>query len=98
MMNDSANAQNLIEVLMQRFESEHLDRILALKQSVSAGRLLTDYERAFLEEVCKEAMDSKSLVDRFPEYQPLYARVVNLYHEITTQALANEQPRHDAHG
>jgi hypothetical protein len=90
-MNDTAAAQNLIEVLMQRFETEHLDRILALKSSVVAGRTLTDYEQAFLEEVCQEAMDSKYLVDLFPEYQPLYARVVNLYHEITTRALANEQ-------
>jgi hypothetical protein len=90
-MNETATAQNLIEVLMQRFETEHLDRILALKNSVVAGQTLTDYEQAFLEEVCQEAMDSKYLVDRFPEYQPLYARVVNLYHEITTRALANEQ-------
>lgn len=90
-MNDPATAQNLIEVLMQRFEAEHLDRILTLRRNVADGRLLTDYEQTFLQDVCREAMESKPLVDRFPEYQPLYARVVNLYLEITTQALANEQ-------
>jgi hypothetical protein len=90
-MNDTTAAQNLIEVLVQRFETEHLERILALRDSVVAGQTLTDYEQAFLEDVCQEAMDSKYLVDRFPEYQPLYARVVNLYHEITSRALANEQ-------
>lgn len=92
-MNDQATAQNLIEMLMQRFETEHLDRILELRRSVADGQTLTDYEQSFLEDVCREAMDSKPFVDRFPEYQPLYARVVNLYHEITTQALANEQQR-----
>lgn len=90
-MNDTTAAQDLIEVLVQRFETEHLKRILALRNSVAAGQTLTDYEQAFLEDVCQEAMDSKYLVDRFPEYQPLYARVVNLYHEITSRALANEQ-------
>ncbi|MCG6941404.1 MAG: hypothetical protein LJE69_09145 [Thiohalocapsa sp.] len=97
-MNDHASIENLIEVLMQRFEAEHLTRILALKSSVAAGQPLTDFEQAFLEEVCREAMDSKYLVDRCPEYQPLYARVVNLYHEITTQALANEEQRNRAPG
>lgn len=90
-MNDTTAAQDLIEVLVQRFETEHLKRILALRNSVAAGQTLTDYEQAFLEDVCQEAMHSKYLVDRFPEYQPLYARVVNLYHEITSRALANEQ-------
>jgi hypothetical protein len=97
-MNDPTSAQGLIEVLMQRFEAEHLDRILALKRSVCDGQPLTDYEQDFLEDVCREAMDSKPLVDRFPEYQPLYARVVGLYHEITSQALENEQRRRGAPG
>jgi hypothetical protein len=42
-MNAPATAQNLIEVLMQRFEAEQLDRVLALWLSVDAGETLTDY-------------------------------------------------------
>ena len=33
----------------------------------------------------------KPLLDRHPEYQELAARMMSLYHAITTQALANEQ-------
>jgi hypothetical protein len=90
-MTDLATSRNLIQVLMQRFETEHLDRVLALRDSVAAGQPLSDTDQAFLEDVFREAMDSKPFVDRFPEYQPLYARVVHLYHDITSQALANEQ-------
>lgn len=91
MSNDNHPRESLIQVMIQRFETEHLDRILELKQSVDRGQTLSDYEQTFLENVCQEAMESKSLVDRFPEYQPLYARVVQLYRSITAQALENEQ-------
>ncbi|NBC15447.1 MAG: hypothetical protein GVY09_19315 [Gammaproteobacteria bacterium] len=89
-MNDLHLSRNLIQIMMQRFETEHLDRILALRDNVAAGRRITDAEQALLEHVLQEALDSKPLVDRFPEYQPLYARVIRLYREITDQALNNE--------
>jgi len=92
-MNDPSIARDLIEVLVQRFETQQLGRILELKRSVDAGQPLSDYEQDFLEDICREAMDSKPLVDRFPEYQPLFARTVGLYHEITTRALENERRR-----
>jgi hypothetical protein len=83
--------KDLIEVLVHRFETQQLGRILELKESVATGQPLSDYEQRFLEDVCREALDSKHLVDRHPEYQPLFARVVGLYHEITSRALENEQ-------
>jgi hypothetical protein len=92
-MNDPTIARDLIEVLVQRFETQQLGRVLELKRRVDAGATLSDYEQDFLEDICREAMDSKHLVDRFPEYQPLFARAVGLYHEITARALQNEQRR-----
>ena len=40
---------------------------------------------------CGEWDGLKPLLDRHPEYQELAARMMSLYHAITTQALANEQ-------
>ena len=91
MSNDTDATEGLIRVMMQRFEAEHLDRILMLKKSVDDGQTLSAYEHTFLENVCHEALKSKRLVDLYPEYQPLCARVVKLYREITSQALENEQ-------
>jgi len=92
-MSNSAANHNLLQMLMQRFENEHLDRVLGLKDRVATGQRLTDAEQAFLKQVFQEAQNSKPLVDRFPEYQPIYARVVHLYQDITRQALANEQSK-----
>jgi len=97
-MNDPEMNRNLMQVLMQRFETEHLDRVLALKDRVATGEPLTDSEQAFLEDVFQEAVHRKPIVDRSPEYQPLYTRVVHLYHELASQALANEQRAGGAHG
>ena len=39
----------------------------------------------------KDADEIKPHVDRVPEYQSLYTRVISLYGEITKKALENEQ-------
>ncbi len=90
-MNSPMDAESLVEVLVERFEKHQLARILELKDMVAAGGTLSDYDRRFLEAVCREAMESKHLVDKFPQYQPLFARVVHLYKEITELALKNER-------
>jgi hypothetical protein len=87
----SENAEGLIELLVERFETQQLPRILELERSVAAGNTITEFEQEFLEAVCREAIQSKQLVDQFPQYQPLFARVVHLYRKITMQALENEE-------
>ena len=96
-MNTTAS-ESLIEVLVERFEKHQLERILRLKQQVVDGGLFSEYDRDFLDGVCREAMESKYLVDKFPQYQPLFAQVVHLYREITTMALKNEQEQAHAGG
>ena len=89
-MRDKAHARGVMAMLVERFEGQHLDRLLDLKSAVDAGQLLGDYNSAFLARVFEEARESKRLVDRHPEYQPLYMRALRLYKEIAGQALANE--------
>jgi hypothetical protein len=89
-MRDENHASGLMAMLVERFEGQHLDRLLDLKSAVDSGELLGDHNSAFLAKVCEEAKKSKQLVDRHPEYQPLYARAVRLYKEIAERALENE--------
>jgi hypothetical protein len=89
-MRDKAHARGVLAMLVERFEGQHLDRLLDLKAAVDAGELLGDYHSTFLARVFEEARKSKQLVDRHPEYQWLYTRTVRLYKEIAGQALANE--------
>jgi len=100
-MTDQAHARGVMAMLVERFEGQHLGRLLELKSALDAGELLGDHHSSFLAGVFEEARKSKQLVDRHPEYHSLYIRAVRLYKDIATQALANElkaSPNVDASG
>lgn len=90
-MNEQRRREGLITVLMERFENQQLNRVLGLKRAVAAGERIGDHDRDFLEAVCHQAMQSKRVVDDFPQYQPLFLATVHLYKEITARALENER-------
>jgi len=77
--------------LLERFRSQRMPRALKIKERVDQGERLEDTDLTFLKEVLESADQIKGLVDRHPEYQEIYSRSVELYHAITTQALANEE-------
>ena len=89
-MNPSKD-DGVIAVLIERFNKERLPRVLRLKERVDSGEKLSDMDINFLQEVFKDANHVLPLGDRRPEYQDLMAKVIRLYHEITEQALKNEQ-------
>ena len=69
---------------------EYLDSLSQRFTLVPAGTNV-DFDIDFLEKVFEDCTSLKPLLDRHPQYQELAARMMNLYHAITTQALANEQ-------
>jgi hypothetical protein len=77
--------------VFERFEKQTLPDLLWTKGKVDNGELLSDGDMEFLEQVSLNAADIKPLVDDQPEWQTLYAKVVNLYEEIIAKALANQQ-------
>jgi hypothetical protein len=91
MHDEPSQDAGLIAVLMERFEKQRLPRALSLKDKVDRGELLDDFDLAFLEEVFADAHTIKPLLDRHPDYQPLAARMLGLYKEITDKAMENEK-------
>jgi hypothetical protein len=92
-MTDTSKEAGVIMALEERFEKQRLPRLLSLKDKVDRGDVLDDQDIEFLEQVINDAMHSKPLMDRHPEWQSFCAYVVHLYEEITEKALKNEEKR-----
>ncbi len=89
-MTDINHSGGVMAMLVSRFEGEQLDDLLALKRAVDDGARLSEHHGNLLGQVCSEAIHSKRLVDKHPEYQALYARSARLFNEIAARALENE--------
>lgn len=90
-MTESSNDVGILTVLMERLEKRRLPRALDIKEKVDRGERLDEWDTDYLEKIITDAQQVLELVDKHPEYQPLYARVADLYEEITSKALQNEQ-------
>jgi hypothetical protein len=89
-MSDSKDA-GMIQTLLDRLNKQRLPRALALKDQVDRGERLNDHDIQFLKLVFEDAGVAQGLADKHPEFQPLVARLIGLYSDITSKALANEQ-------
>ena len=87
----SADEVGLVAVLVERLERQRLPRALDLEAKVKGGEVLDELDIAFLDEVLEDAGKLRPWLDRHPEYQPLAARVLELYRDIVALAVQNEQ-------
>jgi hypothetical protein len=90
MSNPSKDA-GTIQVLLDRLNAERLPRALDLKSKVDRGERLEQHDLEFLKRVLEDAGSAQQLVAKNPEFQPLVARLISLYGEITRKGLENEQ-------
>jgi hypothetical protein len=90
-MTESDKDEGVITALLERLEKQRLPRAIGLKERVDNGEKLTEYDIEFLKSVFNDANNIKPLLDRHPEYQDLTEQLIHLYHDITEQALKNEQ-------
>jgi len=92
-MADASKDNGIIQVLAQRLETQRLPRALSLEDKVNRGETLTEFDIRFLEEVFEDAQQLRPLLDRHPEWQPLAAKMLHLYNQITDKALENEKAK-----
>jgi hypothetical protein len=90
-MKDPKQDRGLMVAVVDRLEKQRLPRAMDLKARVEQGAKLSDFDINFLEEVFKDAQTLQHMVDKYPEWQPLAVKMISLYKEITTKALANEE-------
>jgi hypothetical protein len=90
-MTDNPNDIGVIAALVERLEKRRIPRALDIKKKVDRGELLDEWDMDYMEKIIADAKDALKVVDDHPEYQELYARVADLYEDITRKALENEQ-------
>ena len=81
-----------LAVLAKRMVEERLPKALAIKARVDKGEVLNDLDLAFLDEVVAGARQNWELL-KDPRVLEVAGQMTQLYREITTKALANEQAR-----
>jgi len=80
-------------VLAKRMVEERLPKALALKERIDAGEVLNEADLNFLEQVVTDANTVMPMMKDDPRIAQVGARMLQLYKEITTKALENEQAK-----
>ena len=81
----------MIQLLLKRLNEDRLPEALRLKDKVSRGECLDDFEIRFMKSVLEDTSQAWRLAARYPEYQDLIDRVAALYCDITERAAENRQ-------
>jgi hypothetical protein len=84
------------QALLARLENQVLPRALDILAKVEAGGQLDSSDERFLEEAMQRLREDGPYVQHHPDWEPLYSRLIDLYHRITTKALANARAASDA--
>jgi len=90
-MRKPSNDAGTIQVLLDRLNKQRLPRTLALKAKVDKGHALDDYDIQYLKSVLEDGRVALALANKYPEFNSLVARLIDLYGEITRKGLENEQ-------
>ena len=83
----------VIAVLAKRMVEERLPKALALKERVDRGEVLNGLDMDFLEQVVTDANTLRPMMKDNPRVLEVAGRMLQLYKEITTKALENEQAK-----
>lgn len=89
-MNELDKDDGVALALLNRLNDVRLPRLLAIKEQVDGGDVLSESEFAYLDRVLGEAVANRSQWEKHPELTKVISSVSALYNEITTKALANE--------
>jgi hypothetical protein len=94
-MAQASKELGVMAVLAKRMVEERLPKALALKERVDRGETLNGLDLNFLEQVVTDANAVIPMMKDDPRVAQISARMLQLYKEITTKALENEQGKKD---
>ena len=77
--------------LLDRLCSHYLPRALDIQRKIQRGGRLDEFDIRFLDQAVEDALEQRGRLAQHPELTAIIGKMVHLYHEITAQALANEE-------
>lgn len=80
----------MVEVIAKRLVEQRIPRALELKDKLDRGERLNDFDISFLDEALQDATSTLNHIDKYPQWQEVSAKLIDLYKEITAKALENE--------
>ncbi len=89
-MNDQEH-EGVEEAVLEQFVEHTLPIVMEIKEHVDAGKALTEGELEIMDRLIHRAHNFGPIAYEFPELQSLIAKIIDLYEEITEEALDNEQ-------
>jgi hypothetical protein len=90
-MTDPDSETGVIVALLERMRTQRLPRALDLRDKVERGERLDSFDIQFLQDVFADAQSQQAQWNGHPELHDIIARLIHLYHEITSRALENEE-------
>ncbi len=81
----------VIHAMLKRFVNHRYPKVLELEKRVLGGEKLYPSDIVFLDMVFNDAQYIIKLADKYPEYQEMVLKAVQLYTDITQKALENEK-------
>ena len=93
MSKSSATEEELgtVTAWLRRSSHRRIPRLLRIKEAVDSGQRLNSFQITFLSRVFRDAHDALPYFDHHQELQQVATKMVSLYHDISEQALKNEQ-------
>jgi hypothetical protein len=83
------DGEGVSQVYVESFVHYQLPFLLRVKSEMDAGRQLSDGELEMMTRAIEHAHDINAFVFLHPELKTLVARVIDLLHDITGEALRN---------
>ena len=80
-----------VTVLLRRASRRRIPRLKRIKKAVDKGARLTNFQINFLAKVFEDSRRAAGYIDHHQELHKMYTKIVALYHDITEQALKNEE-------
>jgi hypothetical protein len=77
------------QAVVEQFVQHQLPFLLKVKEEMDAGKVLTDGELELMMRLVARARNFNEFVYLHPELKELVAKVIDLVHEITGEALRN---------